>query len=84
MEKITLIDGTEFEGNVIESVDLFMYMNGSDIKTVFDSLIEPGNTSEIVYTQANGETITFTGFNKLIAVRDEGNNLITAVMRKGV
>lgn len=84
MEKITLSNGTEFDGNVIDSVDLFMYMNDSNIKTVFDSLIVPANTSSIVYTQANGDEVTYAGYTKMIAVRDEGNNLITAVMRKGV
>lgn len=83
-EKITLENGTEFDGNVIESGDLFIYIDGSNIKTVFDSLIDPENTSEIEYTQVNGKTITYTGYTKLIAVRDEGNDLITAIMRKGV
>lgn len=83
-EKITLDNGTEFSGYILASNDLFVYVFGENIKTVFDSLIVTGNTSSMVYTQANGNEVTYSGYTKLIAVRDEGNNLITAVMRKGV
>lgn len=83
MGKLTLNDGTEFNGDAIFSDDLFLYVHGESMQTVFDSLIDPNNTSEIVYTQVNGEDISFTGYTKLIAVRDEGNDLVTAVLRKG-
>lgn len=80
-EKITLSDGTEFAGYALNIGDLFLYLYGSTMPIVFNVLF--GNTGDIVYTQANGDEVTFTGFTKLVAVRDEGNNLITAVM-KGV
>ena len=62
--------------------DLFLYVNGSDLQTVFNLLIDPEKTKKITYTQVNGEKQIFTGFRRLIAVRDEGNGLITAVLRK--
>ena len=80
-EKITLDGGTEFAGYVLNVGDLFVYVFNSTMYNVFNAFIE--NTGAIVYTQANGEEITFTGYTKLIAVRDEGNNLVTAVIRKG-
>lgn len=84
-EMLTLNDGTVLENaSALLSRDLFLYVNGSDLRTVFDLLIEPENTLRIVYTQVNGEEKTFAGYEKLIAVRDEGNNLITAVLRRGV
>lgn len=79
-EKITLSDGTEFAGYALNLGDLFLYMFGSTMPAVFNALF--GNAGDIVYTQANGEEVTFAGFTKLVAVRDEGNNLITAVMRR--
>lgn len=80
-EKITLSDGTEFAGYALNIGDLFLYLYGSTMPVVFNAL--HGNTGDIVYTQANGDEVTFTGFTKLVAVRDEGNNLITAVLHKG-
>ena len=84
-EKLTLNDGTVLENSsAILSSDLFVYIHDSDLQTVFDLLIDPENTKKIVYTQANGEPVTVVGYKKLIAVRDEGNGLITAVLRKEV
>ena len=83
-ETIALKNGFDFNGYIVMYGDLFLYMMGADMQDVFTALIEPSNTAEIVYTQANGESITFAGYTKLIAVRDEGNALITAVLRKGV
>lgn len=84
-EKLTLNNGTEFEeSRALLSGNLFLYIRGGNMKTVFDLLIDPENTEEIVYTMNNGQERTFRGFNKLTAVTDEENGLITAVLRKEV
>lgn len=84
-EKLTLNDGTVLENSsAILSSDLFLYIHDSDLQTVFDLLIDPENTQKIVYTQVNGESVAFVGYKKLRAVTDEGNGLITAVLRKEV
>ena len=85
-EKLTLNDGTVLENaSAIRSgVNLFAYVYGSDLRTVFDLLIEKENTKRIVYTQNNGEDVVFYGFDRLIAVRDEGNGLVTAVLEREV
>ena len=84
-EKLTLNDGTELENSsAILSGDLFLYVNGSDLQTVFDLLIDPENTKQIIYTQVNGTLITYVGYKKLRAVTDEDNGLITAVLRREV
>jgi hypothetical protein len=59
-----------------------MYDHG--LKEIFDLLIDPDNTAEIIYTRINGTDVTFTGYTRLIAVRDEDVGLITAVLRKEV
>lgn len=83
-EKLTLNDGTELENaSAILSGNLFLYVHESDLKTVFDLLIEPENTEVIVYTMINGQELTFRGYDKLTAVSDEGNGLITAVLKEG-
>ena len=81
-EKLTLNDGTELNGSVIDSGELFLYVNESDIQTVFNLLIDPEKTAVIIYTQNNADQETYRGYTKLIAVRDEGRGLITAVLRK--
>lgn len=81
---LRLNDGTVLENSsAILSGDLFLYMNGRGLQEIFDLLIVPENVKKIVFTQANGEKATFTGYKKLTAVRDEGNGLITAVLKKG-
>ena len=84
-ETLKLNDGTVLENSsAILSSDLFLYINGSDMQTVFNLLIDPENTKKIIYTQVTGESVTFVGYKKLRAVTDEGNGLITAVLRKEV
>lgn len=84
-EKLTLNDGTELENaSAILSSDLFLYVNDSDLQTVFDLLIDPEKTQKIIYTQVNGTSVAYVGYKKLKAVRDEDNGLITAVLRKEV
>ena len=84
-EKLTLNDGTELDNSsAILSGDLFLYVNGYDLRTVFDLLIDPENTKQIIYTQVNGTLITYVGYKKLRAVTDEDNGLITAVLRREV
>ena len=81
-ETLKLNDGSILDGNALLSGDLFLYVNESDLQTVFSLLIDPEKTKKIVYTMVNETKQTFTGFKRLIAVRDEGNGLITAVIRK--
>lgn len=81
-ETLKLNDGSILDGNALLSGDLFLYVNGSDLQTVFSLLIDPNKTKKIVYTMVNETKQTFTGYKRLIAVRDEGNGLITAVLRK--
>lgn len=84
MEKLILKTGTEIEkSSVIESNEnLFIYVeNGFNIKQVFDSFYDSEATEKIIYSM-DGEESVYEGYNKLVSVRDEGNGLITAVLRK--
>ena len=81
---LTLNDGTVMSGSTLleSNGHLFIYvMNGSGIRDVFNLMIEPTKTCRITAEQ-NGETLVKEGFTKLIAVRDEGNGLITATLAK--
>ena len=70
-EKLTLNNGKELEdSSAILSGDLFVYIHDSDLQTVFDLLIDPENTKQIIYTQVNGTLITYVGYKKLRAVTD--------------
>ena len=82
-EKLTLNNGTVLENSIaILSGNLFLYIRGKTMKAVFNLLSVRKNVETIVYTQVNGEDLTFSGFTKLTAVSDEGNGLITAVLRR--
>ena len=81
-ETLKMNDGSILDGNALLSGDLFLYVNGSDLQMVFNLLIDPEKTKKIVYTMINETKQTFMGYKRLIAVRDEGNGLITAVLRK--
>ena len=86
-EKLTLNDGTELErSSALLSGDLFLYVQDgeTDLRRLFELLIEPENTQVITYTRNNGDEVEYTGYTKLIAVRDEGNGLVTAVLRREV
>jgi hypothetical protein len=84
MEKLRLNDGTELENSsAILSGDLFLYLNGVTFGGAFMMLSESRKTKKITYTQNNGEKITYEGYTKLKALRDEEDGLVTAVLRKG-
>lgn len=83
LTKLTLNDGTELLNSyVVFSRDLFVYVNGSDMRTVFDLLIDPEKTKKITYTDVTGTETVYRGFKKLVAVNDGGDGLITAVLIK--
>ena len=83
-ERLTFENGFIVENSsAILAGSLFLYMRGISRRKAFDLLIEPLNTAEIIYTQMNGDMVTYTGYTKLTAVRDEDGGLITAMLDKG-
>ena len=84
--KLTLNDGKVFENSHAIEIgnDLFVYVQDgiSDIRAVFENLIDAKKTSNIEYEDYGEHVTLFNGFSRLIAVRDEGNGLITAVLCK--
>ena len=84
METLTLNDGTVLENShAIENNDkLFVYVeNGSTLAEVFALLIDPEKTETIIKKAPGMDDQTFEGFTKLIAVQDQENGFITAVLR---
>ncbi len=84
MEKLRLNDGTELENAsaILMAPDLFLYVNSTTMGALFYQVNESRKTRKIVYTQNNGEKLTFEGYTKLKALRDEEDGLVTAVLRK--
>lgn len=79
---LTLNDGTVMNGAtaLASSGQLFIYvMNGMGIADVFNLMIDPEKTRRIAALQ-NGHTLIHVGYTRLIAVRDEGNGMITATL----
>ena len=78
MQTVVLNDGTTWSGYVILSGGhLFLYIDGQGLKTVFDKLIVPAKAKKVTYN-SGGQSQVYKGYSKLIAVRDEGNGLVTA------
>lgn len=77
---LTLNDGTIIENSsVIESGNLYVYIgNGMTLAEVFEIMNDPEKTKKIVYDMGG----TYRGYKKLIAVRDEQNGTMTAVLKK--
>lgn len=86
MSTLTLNNGFVLENSTaIENEDsLYIYtQNEYTVKDICDVLFPPENIASIEAVYPGGET-TYTGFNKLIAVRDEGKGLTTAVLKRTV
>ena len=82
-EKLTMNDGTVLEGSsAILSGDLFLYLNGVTFGGAYVQLSESRKTKKITYTQNNGDKVTFSGYTRLMALRDDENGTISAVLRK--
>lgn len=82
--EMTLADGTVFQNSyaMISSRLLMVYIQDgvSDLRTVFDALIDPEKTAVVSSVDYAGKETVFRGYTKLIAVRDEGDGLFTAVL----
>jgi hypothetical protein len=84
MGTIKLKDGTVLENSyvILSGGVLYVYVQGGcTLAEVFDLLIDPVCTEKITALAAGGET-EYTGYTKLISVRDEENGQITASLRK--
>lgn len=82
--KLTLSNNTVFENShaIENGGNLFIYVQDgqSSIRDVFNAFADPEKTVSIQFENMAGDLITLTGYNRIIAVRDEGRGLITAVL----
>lgn len=83
---LKLNDGTIFNKSyaMISSRLLMVYIQdeNSTLRTVFDTLSDPEKTSVVRSVDYMERETVITGYTKLVAVRDEGNGLLTAVLDK--
>ena len=82
-EKLTLNDGTEVLGHIIQSGDrLILYMYEIGIQDAFDLLIDPERTKVIKWVRRD-EKHTLRGFKQLTAISVErGGAMIRATLAK--
>ena len=84
MGTITLNDGTVLKNSyvILSGSLLYVYVqDGSTLADVFGLLIDPEKTAKITALAAGGET-EYTGYTKMISVRDEETGQSTASLRK--
>ena len=84
MENLKLNDGTVLPdcSAMASNTDLFVYLQGIAFKTAFQQFVESRKTKKITYTRNGGEKVVFDGFSRLVALRDEDDGMVTAVLRK--
>lgn len=84
MESLKLSDGTVLENSsaLVSNTDLFVYLQGIAFRAAFQQLIESRKTRKITYTRNSGEKVIFEGYTRLVALRDEDDGMVTAVLRK--
>lgn len=87
MGTLTLNDGTVLQSSYAllmgDSLFIYVQQEGMMLIPFFNLFCDPEKTAEIIYTEVNAEEITYRWFEKLTAVRDEGNGLFTAVLKRG-
>ena len=84
-ESLTMNDGMVLErSSAILSWNLFVYLREVGFREAIEMLTDPEKTARIVYTRNSGEQAVFEGYTRLTAITDEGNGLVTAVLRKDV
>lgn len=81
---LTLSDGTVFQNSyaMISSRLMMVYVQDgiSDLRAVFESFIDSAKTTAVTSVDYSGAETVIRGYTKLIAVRDEGDGLFTAVL----
>ena len=87
MNQLTLSDGTVLENSTAHEDNgigtLFIYVEtGYTMKEIFDLLYDSEKSKKIVFDRIDGQSVTFRGYKHLIDVRDEGNGMITAALKK--
>lgn len=83
-EKLTLNDGTELAGHVIEDgMNLFVYLDNNTILAAFPILSDPEKTENIVAFR-NGQTTEYTGYTHLKSISEENGGRVSAVLLKEV
>ena len=87
MGTLTLNDGTVLLNSyaLLSGDSLFVYVQqeGMTFVSMCELFCDPAKTAQIVYTQVNGADVTFTGYERITSVSDEGNGLFTAVLKEG-
>jgi hypothetical protein len=86
METLTLNDGTVYQDSYASESCYGLYVRFGGGLSMIDVLLilaDSGKTSRITYT-CNKVEIVFEGYTKPVAINDEGNGVITALLKKEV
>ena len=82
-EKLTLNDGTELTGHLVENDSrLFVYVYDLTLAEVFELLNDPEKTKKIKAVRYGAEQ-TVRGYKHLCSVSEENNQMISAMLKKG-
>ena len=81
MEKLTLNNGDELQGHLIETDGrLFLYLNGISMADAFGLLIDPENT-KIIRAERYGQKTTVRGYKTLYSISNENGQTCAALKK---
>ena len=81
-EKLTLNDGTELVGHVVETDErLFFYVFEKTLTEVFEMMNDPDKTKKIV-AERYGVRTTYKGYKHLKSITEEQNDMIDGMLKK--
>ena len=81
MEKITLNNGDELQGHLIETDGrLFIYLRGISLADAFSLLIVPENT-RILKAEQFGKRVTVRGYKRLYSISDEDGQVCAGLKK---
>lgn len=82
-EKLTLNDGTELTGHLVENDSrLFVYVFDLTLAEVFELLNDPDKTKKIKAVRYGAEQVV-KGYKHLCSVSEENSHMISAMLKKG-
>lgn len=81
-EKLTLNDGTELMGHLLETeTRLFVYIWEKTLAEAFELLNDPEKTKKITANRY-GETQTVKGYKHLVSISEETGGMIAGSLKK--
>lgn len=84
MASFKLKNGKEYSGKAVPSgvVELYLFFEGGELKEVYPDVANEKNVAQIVAYDDKGTETIYNGYVKLIAIKQESENLVSVELMK--